>query len=77
MELAEQGRQVCAKYGISDFLPNFFATQAECQFFLGEREKSIRLYIQAGCLLDAVGDKHNLKILRKELRERLGMELPI
>ena len=77
LELAEQGRQVCAKYGISDFLPNFFATQAECQFFLGEREKSIRLYIQAGCLLDAVGDKHNLKILRKELRERLGMELPI
>ncbi|MDE7218358.1 MAG: hypothetical protein K2O45_01850, partial [Oscillospiraceae bacterium] len=58
------------------YLPGFLATQAECQFFLGEREKSIELYIRAAYLLDIIGDKHNLEILRKEVWEHLGMDLP-
>ncbi len=75
LELAERGRQTGILYGDYLQLPGFLATQAECWFFLGEREKSAELYIKAGYLLDIIEDKHNLEVLRKEMRERLGMEL--
>lgn len=76
LELAERGRQASIFCGDYRFLPGFLATQAECWFFLGEREKSTELYIRASYLLDIIEDKHNLEILRKEMREHLGMELP-
>lgn len=76
LQLAERGLDACVHYGQFLHLPSFLATQAECQFFLGKREKSTELYIRAGYLLDIIGDKHNLEILRKEMREHLGMDLP-
>lgn len=76
LQLAKRGLEVCVHYGQLLHLPGFLATQAECWFFLGDREKSIELYIRAGYLLDIIGDKHNLDILRKEVREHLGTELP-
>lgn len=77
IELAEQGQQTGIQYGDYKFLPGFLAIQAECWFFLGEREKSAELYIRAGYLFDTVGDKHNLEILRKEVQEHLNMELSL
>lgn len=75
-KLAERGQEVGIRYGYYLFLPGFLATQAECRFFLGEREKSAELYLRAGCLLDVIGDRRNLEIIRKEMWERLEMELP-
>lgn len=76
LELAERGQRISIQYGDYMCLPSLLATQAECQFFLGDRKKSADLYIRAGYLLDIIEDKHNLEILRKEVREHLGMELP-
>lgn len=76
IELAERGQKIGILYGTYLQLPGFLATQAECWFFLGERERSADLYIRAAYLLDIIGDKHNLEILQKEMLEHLGMELP-
>lgn len=76
LELAERGQAACVRHNQFLHLPGFLAIQAECQFFLGDREKSADLYIQAGYLLDIIGDTHNLEILRREALEHLGMELP-
>lgn len=77
VKLAERGQQIGVQYGDYKFLPGFLAIQAECWFFLGEREKSVRLYIRAGYLFDIIGDKHNLEILRKEVQEHLNLKLPL
>lgn len=76
LELSERGKQTGIQHGHYRFLPGFLAIQAECQFFLGELEKSAELYIRAGYLYDTIGYKHDLDVLRKEMREHLGMELP-
>ncbi len=76
LKLAEQGQQVSVRYGSYLFLPGFLATQAECQFFLGEREKSADLYTKAGYLLKIIENKRDLDALRKEMYEHLKMDLP-
>lgn len=75
LELAERGQQTGIHYRDYLFLPGFLATQAECQFFLGNREKSAELYIRAGYLLDILGNKRDLDILKKEMREHLEMDI--
>ena len=76
LKLAEQGQQVSVRYGSYLFLPGFLATQAECQFFLGEREKSADLYTKAGYLLKIIENQRDLDALRKEMYEHLKMDLP-
>ena len=76
LSLAERGQQTSIHYSDYLFLPGFLATQAECWFFLGNREKSVELYIRAGYLLDVIGNKYHLDILRKEMREHLKIDPP-
>lgn len=76
LELTERGQQTSIHYKDYMFLPGFLATQAECQFFLGDQKKSTNLYIRAGYLLDILGNKRDLDILRKEMREHLEMDIP-
>ncbi len=76
LDLAERGQAASIRHNNFLHLPGFLATQAECLFFLSEREKSVELYIRAAYLFDIIGDKHNLEILRGEALEHLGMELP-
>lgn len=76
LELARRGQQTGVQYGDYLFLPGFFAIQAECQFFLGDREKSAELYIRAAYLYDIIGAKNDLNTLREEMKEHLGLELP-
>lgn len=76
LDLAERGQTASIRYNNFLHLPDFLATQAECLFFLGEREKSAELYIRAAYLFDIIGDKRNLEILRREALEHLGTELP-
>lgn len=75
-ELAERGRSVGIRYGDYEFLPGFLAIQAECQFYMGDREKSALLYTQAGYLYDILADKRNLALIRDEMRMHLGVEPP-
>ena len=76
LELAQRGQQTGIQYGDYLFLPGFLAIQAECQFFLGDREKSAQLYIRAAYLYDIIGEKKDLNTIREEMKERLGLEPP-
>lgn len=75
IEIAEQGRKVCLKYGNYQFLPGFLAIQAMCYYFLGEKEKSEKQYRQAYYVYDAFEDESNREIIRKEVRDYLGIEI--
>lgn len=74
--LAERGWELCVAYGDYQFLAGFLAILAECSFFLGEKEKSARLYCQAYCLYDATRDSRNRETMRREMREHLGLKPP-
>lgn len=74
--LAERGWELCVAYGDYQFLAGFLAILAECSFFLGEKEKSAKLYCQAYCLYDATADDRNRETMRREMRERLGLKPP-
>ena len=47
-----------------------------CYFFLGDRERSADCYTQAFYLSKAYGNKRDLAIVRQEMREHLGLEMP-
>lgn len=74
--LAEHGWELCVTYGEYQFLAGFLAILAECSFFLGQKEKSAKLYCQAYCLYDATADDRNRETMRREIGERLGMKPP-
>lgn len=76
VEIATRGQKISAKYGDYQFLPGFLAVLAECCYFMDNRAQSARLYMQACCLYDAAGDKHNFHIIQQEMKERLGLEIP-
>lgn len=74
--LAEKGWKVCVEQGEYQHLPGFVAILAECWYFLGEREKSRELYQQAYALYKTLGDESNLATMKREMKERLGLEPP-
>lgn len=76
IEIAEQGRKTCLKYGNYQFLPGFLATQGACYYFLGEKEKSEEQYRQAFHVYAAFEDETNREIIRLEMIEYLGIEMP-
>lgn len=76
LNLAERGQKTSVQYRDYLFLPGFLATQAECKFFMGDREKSTSLYIQAGYLYKILGNERDIETLRKEMREHLQIDLP-
>ena len=75
IKVAERGRKVCIKNVEYQFLPGFLAVQAECFYFLGELEKSRKLYLQAYHLYEAFEDESNMKNMRWEMNEHLGIEI--
>ena len=74
--VAERGWRVCIEYGHYQYLPSLIAVLAECQYKLGNTEKSAELYLQAYYLYKAINDDHNREIIRKEMKERLNLEPP-
>ena len=76
LELVERGQATCVRHNQFLHLPGFLAIQAECQFFLGEWEKSADLYIRAGYLCKILKNIRDIEILRQEMRERLQMDPP-
>ncbi len=76
IKLAERGRKVCIDYGNYQFLAGSLATLAECYYFMGDIETSTKLYRQAYSIYDVVNDEENLAIIRTEMKERLGLDVP-
>lgn len=76
VEIAEQGRQVCVRYGDYQFLPGFLAILAECHYFMNEKAQSAKRYMEACYIYEAIGDEHNLHIIQQEMKDRLGLDMP-
>lgn len=74
-EIAEKGRRLCISRGKYQFLPGFLAIQAANYYFLGEIERSKKLYLHAFYIYDAYGDAVNREAMRQEMKEYLGMEM--
>lgn len=66
IEIAEEGRQACLKYGHYLFLPSLLELMAECHHFLGEDEISRKLYYQSYYLSMALEDDIGLRVVREE-----------
>ena len=73
---AEKCREAGNANGYYNFLPECMAIMGECYFFLGDRERSADCYTQAFYLSKAYGNKRDLAIVRQEMREHLGLEMP-
>ena len=76
IEISERGQQIGIKYGNYLQLPGFLAIQAECYYFLGEKEKSASLYFQACYLYKAINDEHEYANIQQEMYNHLGLRLP-
>ena len=74
VEIAELCRQTCVDYGHYQFLPGALHIMAECYHFMGDDEKSKDLYLQAYGIYKAIGNEHDLLLLKKDVREQLGVE---
>lgn len=75
LESAEEGRQVCIKYGHYQFLPDFAAVKGECYHFLEQEEKSKEQFYTAYCLYRVMEDTKNMELMKKNIREYFGMEV--
>lgn len=73
IKIAERGWEASIKYGYYLFLPELIHIVAECQYHLGNTKQSKTLYTQSYCVYQAVGDQHNLQILRSEAQKYLNL----
>lgn len=74
--IARKGWEVCTKYGQYLMLPGLISFAAESYCFLGNPEKSRELYNQAYYVFLAIGDEKNAKIVQKDAKKFLGINVP-
>lgn len=74
IEIAERGWEACVKRVEYRFLPSLIHTMAECYYYLGDLEKSKKLYYNAYYVYKAIGEKHNCDILERETKEHFDIE---
>ena len=74
-ELAQECRKACIQYGHYRFLPSCLEIEAECRHFMGDDKNSRELYHQSYYLCKVIDYQVGLKIIKKEAKEYLGMEL--
>ena len=75
IEIAEKAQKVSRRDGSYQYLPGLLAVQAECWYFLGQKEKSKKLYLQAYYTYEAYADENNRDAIRQEMKEHLGIEI--
>lgn len=73
LEIAEQGRQSCVKFGYYGSLPNLLHTMAQCRFQLGDAERSKALFYQAYYLYRATDDPRGAALLQEDAKECCGI----
>ncbi len=76
IDVAEEGRQFCVKYGRYQFLPQLLAIQANCCAHLGDKEASQTFYDRAAFLYREYGDTRNFDNLKQDAMDTLGIMLP-
>lgn len=74
IQTAQEGQDICIRYGHYQFLPGFIAIMAECYFFCGDAEKSKAYYLQAYYTYLSLKDKIGMEEVRKEAKERLNLD---
>lgn len=74
IEIAEEGREVCLKYGHYLSLPSLLEIMAECHHFLGNDEISRDLYFQAYYLGKAIGNETCVQLVREEAKQYHHLE---
>ena len=74
-ELAQECRKACIQYGHYRFLPSCLEIEAECRHFMGDDKNSRELYYQSYYLCKVIDYQIGLKIIKKEAKEYLGIEL--
>ncbi|MFG6358542.1 MAG: helix-turn-helix domain-containing protein [Acetatifactor sp.] len=76
IEIAEVGWQACIEHEHYLFLPALLTTLASCHYLKGDKDQSTAFYYQAYYLLRSIKDDHFLPILKKEIKERLNLDIP-
>ena len=76
IEIAEEGQKICLDYGHYLSLPGLLTIQAECNYFVGNDERSREFYYQAYYLTKVVGHESNLQVLRENAKKDLNLEFP-
>lgn len=76
IEIAQQGRRACIKYGRHYCLPMLLAVLANCHAHLGHEEESRDLYLCTAYLYRALEQWNNLGHLKNDARDTIGLELP-
>lgn len=74
IEIAELGRQLAIDYGYYHFLPGLAHIMAECNYRLGNEEKSKNFYYQAYYVYKLLGNEHDRISIEKEARRFLNLE---
>lgn len=74
IQAAQEGQEVCIRYGHYQFLPGFIAIMAECYFFCGDAEKSKEYYLQAYYTYLSLKDKIGIEEVKEEAKKRLNLD---
>ena len=75
LEVAQRARRTCIKYGHYYCLPVLLAIMANCHAHLNRREEAARLYVHALCIYQEFEQLGNIKHLKNDARDTLGLEL--
>lgn len=75
LEVAQRGWQSCVHYGQYRYLPGMLALQAECLYFLGDKEESAAKYRAAYYVYGAIDDPKNRDVIRADAKKYLGLVL--
>ncbi len=74
-ELAQECRKACVKYGHYQELPRCLEIEAECRYFMGEKEKSKELYLLSYYLCKVIDYQVGLDVVKKEVKDYFGISL--
>ena len=75
LEISTSGREICIRQGNYSMLPGFLHIEAECYYFMGERNRSIRLHQSAYHLYGAIMDTKNQETLKTDAKKRFNLTL--
>ncbi len=73
LEISEIGRKTCIKQEHYYLLPKFLHTEAECNYFIGETDRSAELYRSAYYTYGAIGNTIDQELLRIAAKKRLNL----
>lgn len=74
IEIAEEGQKICIKYAHYKSLPGLLGVMAESWHFLGDDDRSRKLYYQAYYLAKTIGDKRGMGEIKYDAENYLSLE---